>query len=43
MRRGPIERRSAGFDPGRPAMMQIGRLDDDQIRAVARSLDPIAP
>jgi hypothetical protein len=32
-----------GFDPDRPAMMQIDRLSDDQIRAIARSLDPLAP
>lgn len=32
----------AGFDPGRPALVQIDKLTDDQIRAIARSLDPIA-
>ena len=31
-----------GFDPAVPAMMQIDRLSNDQIRAIARSLDPIA-
>lgn len=30
----------AGFDPGKPALMQIDKLSDAQIRAVARSLDP---
>ena len=32
----------AGFDPSAPTLTQIDRLTDDQIRAVARSLDPIA-
>jgi hypothetical protein len=32
----------AGFDPAAPALAQIDKLTDDQIRAVARSLDPIA-
>lgn len=32
-----------GFDPGLPPLVQIDRLSDDQIRAVARSLDPLAP
>jgi hypothetical protein len=31
-----------GFDPGSPATVQIDRLTDSQLRAVARSLDPIA-
>jgi hypothetical protein len=30
-----------GYDPALPAMTQIDRLDDRQIRAIARSLDPI--
>jgi hypothetical protein len=33
--------RVRGFDPATPAMAQIDRLSDSQIRAVARSLDPI--
>ena len=32
----------AGFDPGRPPLAQIDRLSDSQLRAVARSLDPVA-
>lgn len=32
----------AGFDPGRPPLAQIDKLSDPQLRAVARSLDPIA-
>jgi hypothetical protein len=32
----------AGFEPGLPALAQIDRLTDAQIRAVARGLDPIA-
>ena len=31
-----------GYDPKLPAAVQIDRLSDDQIRAVARSLDPWA-
>lgn len=31
-----------GLDPSRPALAQLDRLSDDQIRAVARSLDPWA-
>jgi hypothetical protein len=31
-----------GFDPGQPAMVQLDRLTDDQLRAIARRLDPIA-
>jgi len=32
----------AGFDPNLPALAQADRLSDDQLRAVARALDPIA-
>jgi hypothetical protein len=32
----------AGYDPKRPPLVQIDRLSDGQLRAVARSLDPIA-
>jgi hypothetical protein len=32
----------AGYDPAVPALAQIDRLTDAQIRAVARGLDPIA-
>jgi hypothetical protein len=35
--------RVRGFEPGLPTLVQIDRLSDDQLRAVARSLDPIAP
>ena len=31
----------AGYDPARPAATQIDRLSDAQIRAIARTLDPI--
>ncbi len=31
-----------GLDPGRPLLPQLDRLTDDQIRAAARSLDPMA-
>lgn len=31
-----------GFDPSKPALAQLDRMTDDQIRAVARSLDPWA-
>jgi hypothetical protein len=31
-----------GFDPALPPMVQIDRLTDAQIRAIARSLDPLA-
>lgn len=31
----------AGFDPERPPLVQIDKLSDAQLRAVARSLDPI--
>jgi hypothetical protein len=33
----------AGYDPASPAAVQIDKLTDDQIREVARSLDPLAP
>jgi len=29
-----------GYDPGKPAQAQLDKLSDEQIRAVARSLDP---
>ena len=32
----------AGYDPARPALSQIDKLSDAQIRAVAASLDPWA-
>lgn len=32
----------AGYDPARPALTQADKLSDDQIRAVARALDPLA-
>lgn len=32
----------AGFDAGLPALVQLDRLTDEQIRAIARGLDPIA-
>lgn len=32
----------AGYDPALPALVQLDKLTDDQIRAVARSLDPWA-
>jgi hypothetical protein len=32
----------AGFDASRPALPQLDKLTDDQMRAVARSLDPYA-
>lgn len=32
-----------GFDPRLPPLAQLDRLSDAQMRAVARSLDPIAP
>ena len=32
----------AGFDPKRPPLAQLDKLDDGQLRAVARALDPIA-
>lgn len=32
----------AGFDPRLPPLAQLDRLSDAQMRAVARSLDPIA-
>lgn len=32
----------AGFDAALPAMVQIDRLTDDQLRVVARGLDPLA-
>jgi len=41
MRKNP--RQVRGYDPNLPALVQIDRLSDDQLRAVARSLDPIAP
>ena len=31
-----------GFDPRLPAAVQLDRLSDDQIRSIARGLDPIA-
>ncbi len=31
-----------GFDPALPAMVQLDRLSDEQLRTIARSLDPIA-
>ena len=31
-----------GYDPAVPALVQLDRLSDEQIRAVARSYDPIA-
>ncbi|MDO1557826.1 hypothetical protein Q0812_00100 [Brevundimonas sp. 2R-24] len=33
----------AGYDPARPAVLQIDKLSDEQIRAVARALDPQGP
>jgi len=35
-------REVAGLDPALPAMVQLDKLSDEQIRAIARSLDPIA-
>lgn len=32
----------AGYDPRRPPLVQLDKLSDSQLRAVARSLDPIA-
>jgi hypothetical protein len=32
----------AGYDPAIPALEQLDKLTDDQIREVARSLDPLA-
>jgi len=32
----------AGYDPGRPPLVQLDKLSDAQLRAVARGLDPIA-
>jgi hypothetical protein len=32
----------AGYDPALPALVQLDKLSDPQIRAVARALDPIA-
>jgi hypothetical protein len=32
----------AGYDPRRPPLVQLDKLTDAQLRAVARSLDPIA-
>jgi len=32
----------AGYDPSKPALTQLDRMSDEQIRAVARSLDPWA-
>jgi hypothetical protein len=32
----------AGYDPRRPALAQLDKLSDTQLRAVARALDPIA-
>jgi hypothetical protein len=32
----------AGYDPKLPALVQIDRLTDDQLRGIARGLDPIA-
>ena len=32
----------AGYDAAKPALMQLDKLTDDQIRAIARSLDPWA-
>lgn len=34
--------RVPGFDPSQPAAVQLDRLTDEQLRAAARSLDPIA-
>jgi hypothetical protein len=34
--------RISGYDPALPPLVQLDRLSDGQIRAVARSLDPIA-
>jgi hypothetical protein len=31
-----------GFDPNRPAMVQIDRLTDSQLRSIGRALDPLA-
>jgi hypothetical protein len=30
----------AGYDPSQPALLQLDKLSDDQIRLIARSLDP---
>jgi hypothetical protein len=32
-----------GYDPALPALVQLDKLSDDQLRAIARELDPIAP
>jgi hypothetical protein len=32
----------AGFDPAQPTLSQLDRLTDEQIVAVARSMDPWA-
>lgn len=32
----------ADYDPGKPALLQLDKLTDDQLRAVARKLDPAA-
>jgi hypothetical protein len=32
----------AGYDPRRPPLVQIDKLSDSQLRAVARGLDPVA-
>jgi len=31
-----------GYDPALPALVQLDKLSDDQIREIARSLDPLA-
>lgn len=33
----------AGYDSALPALVQIDKLSDEQLRAIARSIDPIAP
>ena len=38
----PNRARIAGYDPAVPALAQLDKLSDAQIRAVARGLDPIA-
>jgi hypothetical protein len=39
---GANRRQVAGFDPAQPAIVQLDRLTDGQLRAIARNLDPLA-
>jgi hypothetical protein len=32
----------AGYDPALPALVQLDKLSNDQIRAISRGLDPLA-